>query len=226
MTDKDKTVQAGGGIRPDQIHAYAGGICQKCGLDRVKGNFTFCSAPDKTVGGRFARIPHCPGYWAREDGTIWSSKVLGGPKTHDSGTPFRKLATRIYEDGSYRAVKITLKVGRKSAKFYVAPLVLSAFAGPKPEGMEACHENGDGLNNHLSNLRWDTHANNVADMGRHGTVQFGAANRSSKLNEESVRSLRRDYKAGVKSKDLALKYGISPSHADAVAKGKDWEGVW
>jgi hypothetical protein len=68
MTDKDKTVQAGGGIRPDQIHAYAGGICQKCGLDRVKGNFTFCSAPDKTVGGRFARIPHCPGYWAREDG--------------------------------------------------------------------------------------------------------------------------------------------------------------
>lgn len=42
-------------------------------------------------------------------------------------------------------------------------LVLLAFVGPCPEGTEACHENGDGSDNRLENLRWDTHAANVQD---------------------------------------------------------------
>lgn len=47
-------------------------------------------------------------------------------------------------------------------------LVLEAFVGPCPKGMEACHNDGDPTNNLLSNLRWDTHEANVADTKRHG----------------------------------------------------------
>lgn len=54
---------------------------------------------------------------------------------------------------------------------YVHTLVLEAFVGPRPDGMEACHRDGNPLNNRASNLRWDTHRANVWDAIRHGTMQ-------------------------------------------------------
>lgn len=52
---------------------------------------------------------------------------------------------------------------------YVHELVLTAFVGPCPEGMEGCHNNGNGLFNSLTNLRWDTRSENTFDRVRHGT---------------------------------------------------------
>lgn len=46
-------------------------------------------------------------------------------------------------------------------------LVLETFVGPA-NGMHACHGDGDEDNNALSNLRWDTPAENVCDIIRHG----------------------------------------------------------
>lgn len=51
----------------------------------------------------------------------------------------------------------------------VHQVVLEAFVGPCPPGMEACHNNGDPTDNRLENLRWDTHSGNMWDQVRHGT---------------------------------------------------------
>jgi hypothetical protein len=51
----------------------------------------------------------------------------------------------------------------------VARLVLEAFVGPAPDGMECCHNDGDSQNNQLTNLRWDTKSANAQDVLRHGT---------------------------------------------------------
>lgn len=48
-------------------------------------------------------------------------------------------------------------------------LVLEAFVGPCPPGMECCHNDGNYRNNRVENLRWDTHAANMADKRSHGT---------------------------------------------------------
>jgi hypothetical protein len=53
--------------------------------------------------------------------------------------------------------------------FLVHRLVLRAFKGPCPLGMEGCHNDGDAANNALENLRWDTHLENIRDQARHGT---------------------------------------------------------
>lgn len=45
-------------------------------------------------------------------------------------------------------------------------LVLAAFAGDCPPGNEACHNDGNALNNRLSNLRWDTPQSNADDRVR------------------------------------------------------------
>lgn len=47
-------------------------------------------------------------------------------------------------------------------------LVLEAFVGPRPEGMEACHHDDIPTNNQLSNLRWDTKPANTYDRIRNG----------------------------------------------------------
>ena len=48
-------------------------------------------------------------------------------------------------------------------------LVLEAFVGPRPEGMEACHWDGNPRNNRRDNLRWGTRSSNRQDAVRHGT---------------------------------------------------------
>lgn len=50
----------------------------------------------------------------------------------------------------------------------VHSLVLEAFIGPRPDGLECCHWDGNPANNVLSNLRWDTRSANGQDRVRHG----------------------------------------------------------
>lgn len=52
----------------------------------------------------------------------------------------------------------------------VSRLVGLAFLAAPLEGQtDVCHNDGDLANNHAINLRWDTHAANMADVVEHGT---------------------------------------------------------
>jgi hypothetical protein len=52
-------------------------------------------------------------------------------------------------------------------------VVLETFVGPCPEGMEACHKDGNLDNNHVGNLEWNTHLKNIRDKYEHGTMYYG-----------------------------------------------------
>lgn len=56
--------------------------------------------------------------------------------------------------------------------FTVHRLVMLAFVGPRPEGMDICHGDGDKRNNSVSNLRYDTHTENQLDIVRQGRHQL------------------------------------------------------
>lgn len=64
---------------------------------------------------------------------------------------------------------VPLSSNSKSQATFVHRLVLEAFVGPRPDGMQACHNDGNRRNNTVANLRWDTASNNVQDCLRHGT---------------------------------------------------------
>jgi len=64
---------------------------------------------------------------------------------------------------------VALRKDGKRIEKLVHHLVLEAFVGPRPEGMEGCHWNDDPADNRPQNLRWDTRAANIRDSVRNGT---------------------------------------------------------
>ncbi len=73
-------------------------------------------------------------------------------------------------------VAVDFSKSRKLKSFLVHRLVLEAFVGPCPEGMEVCHEDNDKTNNNLGNLRWGTRESNLRDRlfdGRRYKLEMG-----------------------------------------------------
>jgi hypothetical protein len=83
-------------------------------------------------------------------------------------TPARlrgKLLSPRITDKGYRTVG--LRQDGVNRTWGVHQLVMLAFVGERPSGMECCHENGKASDNRLTNLRYGTHESNMLDMVRH-----------------------------------------------------------
>lgn len=98
-------------------------------------------------------------YWVSDLGRVWSA-----PRT---GTNVEILRFWVRKDG-HLEVKVA-RPGCAQKNRSVHSLVMEAFVGPRPEGMEVCHNNGDAADNRLENLRYDTHSENELDKIRLGT---------------------------------------------------------
>lgn len=95
-------------------------------------------------------------------------------------------------------------------------LMLEAFVGPCPPGMECRHLNGVADDNRLENLCWGTHLENEMDRRRHGTM----ANKNRKLSEASVAELRAGERYLGYARDQARRLGVSKSLMSKVLNGK------
>lgn len=105
-------------------------------------------------------------YEVSDHGRIRSiDRVVTGTDGVDKRVPGKMKSTYIHKTG-YLNVRLTKHGVGKQAK--VHRLVLEAFVGPCPEGMEGCHNNGDRKDAQLANLRWDTRSANALDRVKHG----------------------------------------------------------
>jgi hypothetical protein len=80
----------------------------------------------------------------------------------------RILAQYMIGRSRRRYPAVTLHRDSKSRPRRIHRLILEAFIGPRPEGLEACHANDDPTDNRLENLRWDTRSANTYDSVRNG----------------------------------------------------------
>lgn len=109
----------------------------------------------------------------------------------------------------------------RNKKIYVHRLVLEAFVGPCPEGMECRHLNGNPKDNRLVNLCWGTRKENQADRRLHGTAGTGEQHSQAKLTEMAVREIRCTKGRG-SGNALARKFGVAPSVISRIRKGLLW----
>ena len=82
----------------------------------------------------------------------------------------RLLKERLLPNGRPR---VSLSSGGRAVDAYTYRLVLEAFTGPCPPGMEALHWDDNVGNNAIHNLRWGTRAENMRDMSRNGGGNAG-----------------------------------------------------
>lgn len=125
-------------------------------------------------------------------------------------------------DGPYGHLCVTLGVDGKRFKVHVARLVLLAFDGPPPPGMEACHGDGDASNNRPGNLRWDTHEANNADRKAHGRYAVGVEHHGTSLTEQNVIAIRASSST---CRELASQFNVGTSTISRIRNRKVWAHV-
>ena len=118
--------------------------------------------------------------------------------------------------------RVGLCRGGHRLSFLVHRLVLAAFVGPCPAGLESCHEDDDPNNNRLSNLRWDTPRANAADRDTNGGTARGEESPVAKLTEADVRAIRA---ACGRQVDIAAQFGVGQTHVSRIRRGEAWAHV-
>lgn len=170
-------------------------------------------------GVSFKFIPGYRWYCAADNGSIWSCRAKGPRSRHRVRDAWKMLRPSLVR--GYPYVRPYGPDGDRMIA--VHRLVMLAFVGAPPEGMEVCHNDGNRLNCHLSNLRYDLRVNNNADKIAHGTWQDGERNGRAKLTASQVAEMRRRMEAGESRKSVATAFGVSPPMASYIAIGKNWK---
>ncbi|NJL73639.1 MAG: hypothetical protein HC892_00060 [Saprospiraceae bacterium] len=158
----------------------------------------------------------------RRDVKMWSKPAYG-------------LLKPQADRNGYMFVYLTAEGERKGRCFTVHGLVLLAHVGERPSGCEVDHIDGNPRNNHVENLRYLPHRENVQrsydriDKRRH--IPRGEASGMSKLKDHMIPVIRQWHTDGVSLRKIAhlikAEYGINvsyPTVRDAVRR-KTWQHI-
>lgn len=119
----------------------------------------------------------------------------------------KHLIVSLYQDG-------------KQKIRYVHRLVLEAFAGPRPAGMESLHGPGGPADNRWPEaLHYGTHRENMIDTHRDGTMTW------ARLTPELVLVCRARRAQGASYKNIADGVGMSREAVRKAVIGKTWGHV-
>ncbi len=169
-------------------------------------------------------LPGFGSYRAGSDGSVWGK----GPNTRNTeqdGEWHRIIGSKD-KDGYWK-----LAFYAKGQRLYarVNILILTAFSGPPPEGMKnptAAHNNGIKDDNRLTNLRWATQKDNIADKRLHGTDQKGERAGNAILTEAQVIEIRKRWRDGERGQtSMGKEYGVSAPTICAVITRRIWKHV-
>ena len=167
----------------------------------------------------YRAIAGFPGYRIGSDGSVWSCRTKHGE--------FKESWHRVQcsRRRKQRYLTACFREGGKNHVRYVHRLVLEAFVGPCPEGLECRHRNGNPSDNRLENLCWGTHAENVADKQSHGTVLRGSNVPGAKLTERDIIIVHRLYDQGITQEVIGFAFGVTQTAIGDIVRGDQWQHV-
>lgn len=179
--------------------------------------------PEIEQGETWRPIPGFEGYEVSDLGRVRSFRRHGGRGRGLMETPRIK---KVHPSAvGYLCVTLQKPDGNRCSKYHVHALVAAAFLGPRPEGMQVAHADGDRGNARLVNLRYATPAENAEDKRKHGTDTPGERNGRHKLTDRDVREIRQLRTRGALQRELAERFGVSISAIQFVLSGERWSHV-
>jgi hypothetical protein len=160
------------------------------------------------------------GYFVQPDGSVWSlwQRDGSGRIRWSIGETYRPI--QPYRTGrTGQHLGVALRHQGKTYRINLHRLIAEVFIGPCPPGKEVCHNDGNGCNNSVPNLRYGTKAENQADKNLHGTNLWGERNHAAKLTDRQAEEIRRLRASGSKLADIAGRYGVRESTVSRIANG-------
>jgi hypothetical protein len=159
-----------------------------------------------------------PNYSVAKDGRMWSKQRAGAKGGRIQGETCR--------DGH---IRMRLFNQNGSKRIMLHRLVLEAYVGPCPEGMQCRHLNGDPADNRLDNLKWGTPKENHADAIRHGTHtclhQEGELAGNHKLTSKQVVEIKKLLTEGLTHRKIGVLYRVDKSTIGFISTGRTWKHV-
>jgi len=149
-----------------------------------------------------------PGYQVSNLGNGRSRWKFGAGGLGDTWHPVKLKATK---DGH-----LQMRLNRKSR--YIHRLILEAFIGPCPKGMECLHADDNPANNALTNISWGTRLKNMEDRSRNGRVPRGDNCSWSKVSEHDVPVIRKRAGDGESLAVIAKDYNVTESAIRLIVK--------
>ena len=167
------------------------------------------------VGEEIKPIPEFEGYFASNYGNIFSKR--------------KGILKKLKSNPGNKYGHLYVRIKNINSKFYtksVHSLVLSAFNGNCPQGMEACHGPLGRLNNSITNLSWGTRKKNNEDKVRDGNSLRGLKNPNSKLLENDIILIRKLYlEEGIRQRQIAKIFDVSQGQISAIVRKEFWSWV-
>lgn len=128
--------------------------------------------------------------------------------------PERILKQKHYHKCGHLAVSLC-KNGKQTNK-PVHGLVLEAFSGQRPKGMDIRHLDSNPSNNRLDNLAYGTRAENCIDQSKLGRCG------SQKLTIDDVKQIRIRLANGEAMQEIAIRYGVTKQAVYAIKHRKSY----
>ena len=128
-------------------------------------------------------------------------------------------------------IRYALRANGKTWNRISHRIVWESFVGPIPLGMQINHKNGVKNDNRLENLEVMTPSQNVLHsfrvLGKKPCINPspGSRNGRAKLNEASVRDIKKAISDGETVSSLSLKYDVSPATVYFIKDGVTWKHV-
>lgn len=132
------------------------------------------------------------------------------------------LVGGIDKDG-YRVFALCCNQKRKSVR--LATLVLRAFVGPVPKGMEPNHKNGIKADNRLINLEYVTKSINILHSRRELGQCVGSRHGAALIDESRVFEIKRAMLSGQRNVDIAKRFRVGLCTVSAIRTGRQWRHV-
>ena len=149
-------------------------------------------------------------------------------RKNGSRCPIKERILKPFGGGGEDRAMVWLRGHSRKVKEYVYRLVLEAFVGACPEGLEGCHNNGNPHDHRLENLCWDTRSNNQLDRHKHGTMRTGnlrgQAHGRATLTDLQVKEIRRQFETyeGTK-KSFATSLELPEARVYDILSWRSWK---
>lgn len=170
------------------------------------------------------QVPGQDLYEVSDHGNVrsWRAQTRKAGGALRAETPHLMAAHNSRRDGKgYLSVGLP-RPGGGYATHPIHRLVMAAFVGPRPPGLEIAHLNGNPRDNRLVNLRYVTHAENESHKLTHGTRASGEQVNGSRLLGWQVAEIRYLASKGVTQAKIANLFDMTSSHVSNIITGRIW----